>query len=63
MNEAEIYEFDLNGYVVYPDLVPRADLAPMNQVLDNNITSDTPSHFGFLHWDPIFMDLLAHTPA
>ena len=60
MTEAEIYEFDLNGYIVYRDLIPPVDLARMNQVLDDNIPSDTPSHFGFLDWDPMFMDLLAH---
>ena len=27
MTEEEIYEFDLNGYIVYRDLIPPADVS------------------------------------
>ena len=60
MTEAEIYEFDLNGYILYRDLIPPADVDRMNAILDDNITLETPNHFGFAHWDPIFLELMAH---
>ena len=60
MNEAEIYEFDLNGYIVFRDLIPPADVTKMNAILDANLTSETRDHFGFVQWDPIFLELMAH---
>ncbi|NKB72745.1 MAG: hypothetical protein GKR89_37210 [Candidatus Latescibacteria bacterium] len=60
MTEAEIYEFDLNGYIVYPDLIAPPDLARMNQIVDDNIDENTRKHFGFAHFDPVFLDLMAH---
>ena len=59
MTEAEIYEFDLNGYIVYRDLIAPADVAGMNAILDDNITDDTSDHFGFMEWDPVFLELMA----
>ena len=38
MNEAEIYEFDLNGYIIYRDLIAPADVARMNQLIDADMT-------------------------
>lgn len=60
MTDAEIYEFDLNGYIVYRDLIAPADVERMNAVLDANITPETGDHFGFMEWDPVFMELMAH---
>ena len=60
MNDAEIYEFDLNGYIVYRDLIAADDVARMNAILDANITDDTPDHFAFMEWDPVFLELMAH---
>lgn len=60
MTEAEMYEFDLNGYIVYRDLIAPDEVARMNQILDDNITADTGDHFGFMEWDPVFLDLMAH---
>ena len=34
MNEEEIYEFDLNGYIIIRDLIPPADVARMNEIID-----------------------------
>ena len=34
MTEAEIYEFDLNGYILYRDLIPAGDLRRMNETID-----------------------------
>ena len=60
MNEAEIYEFDLNGYIIYRDLIAPADVARMNQLIDADQGGDFPHSFGFLNLDPVFMDLMAH---
>ena len=60
MTEAEIYEFDLNGYIVCRNLIPAADLGQINSILDANLTADTKDHFGFMEWDPIFLELMAH---
>ena len=60
MTEAEIYEFDLNGYIVYRDLIPAGDLQRLNAILDARITAQTPDHFAFMEWDPTFLELMAH---
>lgn len=60
MNEEEIYEFDLNGYIIYRDLIPPADIDRMNQLIDADQGDDFPHSFGFLNLDPAFMDLMAH---
>ena len=33
MTEDEIYEFDLNGYILYRDLIPAGDLRRMNDLV------------------------------
>ena len=60
MNEEEIYEFDLNGYIILRDLIPPADVARMNEILDQDQAGDFPLSFQFLKLDPMFMDLMAH---
>ena len=60
MNEEEIYEFDLNGYIVYRDLISPSDLASMNEFIDKDQGDEFPHSFSFLHLDRIFMDLMAH---
>ncbi len=60
MNEEEIYEFDLNGYIILRDLIPPADVARMNEILDQDQAGDFPHSFQFLKLDPMFMDLMAH---
>lgn len=63
MTEAEIYEFDLNGIIIYRDLIPPEDVAQMNAIIDADLAkkgkADAHS-FSFLDLDPIFMDLMAH---
>lgn len=63
MTEAEIYEFDLNGYIVYRDFLSADEVKKMNDVLDAEFkkqnTEDTHS-FSFLSLDPCFLDLMAH---
>ena len=34
MTEAEIFEFDLNGYIVYKDMLTRDQVGHMNGILD-----------------------------
>ena len=60
MNEAEIYEFDLNGYIIYRDLIAPDDASRMNQLIDENQGDEFPHSFQFLHLDPLFMELMAH---
>jgi len=59
MTEAEVYEFDLNGYIVYRNLIGDDDLARMNELIDSHASADA-DRFGFLELDPIFLRLMAH---
>jgi hypothetical protein len=63
MTEAERYEFDLNGYIVYRDLIPPDDVRKMNEIIDADLKQkgkeDTFS-FSFLELDPCFLELMAH---
>lgn len=43
MNEAEIYEFDLNGYIIYRDLIAPADVTRMNQLIDADRGATSPT--------------------
>ena len=60
MREDEIYEFDLNGYIVYRQLIDAGRLEKMNQLIDADLAGENPSRFSFLGLDTIFMELLAH---
>lgn len=63
MTEAEIYEFDLNGYIVYPQMIPIDEVHQMNELLDTHFAENdlTDSHsFAFLNLAPCFMNLMAH---
>ena len=60
MTEAEIYEFDLHGLIVYRNLIPAQDVARMNELIDADQGDEFPHSFPFLKLDPIFMNLMAH---
>ena len=45
MTKSEIYEFDLNGYIIYRDILTRCQVNSMNQILDSHLPEDT--HDGF----------------
>ena len=66
MTEEEIFEFDLAGYIVYPDLITSDDVERMNDVIDANLTDQmNPGHFGFFPGDgagsdTCFLELMAH---
>mgnify|MGYP006096940865 FL=1 len=60
MTEAEIYEFDLNGYIVYRNLIDGDEVKRLNSIVDSNVAAETGQHFPFMTWDPVFMELMAH---
>jgi hypothetical protein len=60
MTDAEIYEFDLNGVIVYRDLLSSEQVAGMNRILDEQMGGEFPNHFSFIDRDPCFMELMAH---
>jgi hypothetical protein len=43
MTEAEIYEFDLNGYIIYRDLIPAELVRRMNERLDADQAAPSPT--------------------
>ena len=59
MTEAEIFEFDLNGYIVYKDMLTRDQVDLMNGILNEHIPDET-HQFQFITLDPVFMELMAH---
>lgn len=63
MTEAEIYEFDLNGYIVYRNILSSEEVRDMNQVIDAHQTKagqEKEGSFSFLDLAPCFMALMAH---
>ena len=60
MTEAEIYEFDLNGIIIYPGLIPPENVARMNKLIDADQQDTFPHSFQYLDLDSIFMDLMAN---
>jgi ectoine hydroxylase-related dioxygenase (phytanoyl-CoA dioxygenase family) len=60
MTEAEIYEFDLNGYIVYRNLMDSETVKRLNAILDARMNGEFPNSFGFIDADPAFMELMAH---
>lgn len=59
MTETEIYEFDLNGYIIYRNILNQVQVDQMNKILDGDLTEET-HEFDFLKLDPMFLDLMAH---
>lgn len=60
MTEAEIYEFDLNGYIVYRDHLSPDHVREMNRILDGELRELSHWTFRFLDRHPCFMELMAH---
>ena len=63
MTEAETYEFDLNGYIVYRDLISVDLVNKMNDLLDTEFKkqkTEEAHSFSFMKLDPCFLDLMAH---
>lgn len=59
MTEAEIFEFDLNGVIIYRSMLTRDQVDHMNGILDQHLTEES-YNFRFLHLDPVFMEVMAH---
>ena len=63
MTQSETYEFDLNGVIVYPDLIPLDEVRKMNAIIDADLKQkgkEDTHNFSFLELDPIFLDAMAH---
>ena len=60
MSDAEIYEFDLNGIIVYRDFLTPDAVARYNEILDRHVAQNNNFGFSFIHHDYCFMELMAH---
>lgn len=63
MTKDETYEFDLNGYIVYRNLISPEDLDQMNRIIDaDQAGKETAAsfHFSFLDLDPVFLEMMVH---
>jgi hypothetical protein len=60
MTEAEIYEFDINGYIIYRNILSTEEVRRMNTIIDAYQGGEFPHSFSFLELNPCFMDLMAH---
>ncbi|HAG84813.1 MAG TPA: hypothetical protein DCL61_27610 [Cyanobacteria bacterium UBA12227] len=59
MTIEEMYEFDLNGYIVYPNILAQEEVEKINTIIDNAGVG-AKRKFSFFHIDPYFMELMAH---
>ena len=57
MTEAEVYEFDLNGLIVYRNMIPPEDVARMNELIDAIRVENSSEFLSPLR--PLFMNLMA----
>src|SRR6267378_4589887 len=55
----ERYEFDLNGYIVYRNLLSREEIERINGILSDRTPASGSGKFSFFELDPLFMDLMA----
>jgi hypothetical protein len=59
MTDGEIYEFDLNGYIIYRNILSSDEVRRMNEIVDSSPAGEMDkTHFSFLGIDPIFMELM-----
>ena len=59
MTEAEKFEFDINGIIVYRKVLAPALVREMNNILDAKFGGQFPWTFEFIEDDPIFLELMA----
>jgi hypothetical protein len=59
MTVEEMYEFDLNGYIVYPGILAADEVARIRGILDGVRGSEGSGKFSFFDLDPCFMELMA----
>jgi hypothetical protein len=64
MTRDEIYEFDLNGYIVYRNILSAEAVGRMNRIIDKDQAekgAENSFHFPFMDMDPeCFLGLMAH---
>lgn len=60
MTQPEIYEFDINGVIIYRNLISPEKVREMNRIIDAMIDPNVKFGFNFIDYDPIFMELLEH---
>lgn len=64
MTVEEMYEFDLNGYIVYRNVLSQNEVDKINTIIDNAGVGGTGKagqrKFKFFHLDLYFMELMAH---
>lgn len=58
MTDAEQYEFDLNGIIIYRNHLEPALVKKMNQLLDKKFGNEFPWSFQFIEDDPCYMELM-----
>lgn len=56
----ELYELDLNGFIVIKNFLSQNQVQYMNSVLDQAQKDQHILYFPFLELDPAFLDLLSH---
>ncbi|MDJ0844213.1 phytanoyl-CoA dioxygenase family protein [Crocosphaera sp.] len=59
MTTEEMYEFDLNGYIVYRNVLSPEEIDKINTIIDS-AEAGGKRKFSFFHLDPYFLDLMAH---
>ena len=59
MTDAEIYEFDINGLIVYRNMIPPEFVAKLNEAIDKRLVGHTGWTYDFITHDPIFMELMS----
>jgi len=60
MSDAEIYEFDLHGIIVYRNFLKPDMVAKYNAFLDTHVDPECQFGFQFIHLDRMFVELMAH---
>ena len=59
MTTEEMYEFDLNGYIVYRNVLSPEEIDKINTIIDS-AEAGGKRKFSFFHLAPYFLDLMAH---
>jgi hypothetical protein len=59
MTPEEMYEFDLNGYIIYRNMLSKEEIEKINTIIDNAGVGGKRK-FSFFHLEPYFMELMAH---
>lgn len=58
MTREELYEFDLNGFIVFRSVLPLDLVRRLNTRIDADLAGEFPRSIRFMDKDPMFMDLM-----